>query len=55
MKSYNIPEFMVEPVQITPQQFAQEAKKDGKKVQYVSSGNSAEVGMPKDDSEHTIN
>lgn len=55
MKSYNIPEFMVEPVQITPQQFAQEAKKDGKKVQYVSSGNSADVEKPKDDSEHTIN
>jgi hypothetical protein len=35
LRSYNRPEFMTEPVGITPEQFAVEAKKDAKKVKYI--------------------
>lgn len=34
--SFNVPEFMKEPVSVSPQQFASAAKKDGKKVTFVS-------------------
>lgn len=34
LRSYNRPEFMTEPVGITPEQFAAEAKKDARKVKY---------------------
>ena len=37
LRSYNRPEFMTEPVSITPEQFAIEAKKDAKNVKYVTS------------------
>ena len=37
LRSYNRPEFMTEPVSITPEQFAVEAKKDAKNVKYVTS------------------
>ena len=36
LRSYNRPEFMTEPVSITPEQFAIEAKKDAKNVKYVT-------------------
>lgn len=36
LRSYNIPEFMVEPVKITPQEFASAAKADAVKANYVS-------------------
>ena len=39
LRSYNRPEFMKEPVGITPEQFAAEAKKDAKKVKYVTAPN----------------
>jgi len=35
MRSYNVPEFMVEPVKITPQEFAAAAKKDAAKASYI--------------------
>lgn len=35
MRSYNVPEFMVEPVKITPQEFAAAAKKDAIKASYI--------------------
>lgn len=35
MRSYNVPEFMVEPVSITPQEFASVAKKDPIPAKYV--------------------
>jgi len=34
LRSYNIPEFMVEPVSITPQEFASAAMKDAKKAKF---------------------
>lgn len=36
MRSYNRPEFMVEPVQYKPQDFATAAKSESKKVKYIS-------------------
>lgn len=36
LRSYNRPEFMTEPVSITPEQFAAEAKKEARKVKYVT-------------------
>lgn len=36
-RSYNVPEFMTEPVQITPQEFAEVIKQDARSVKYVSS------------------
>ena len=39
LRSYNRPEFMKEPVSITPEQFAAEAKKDARKVKYVTAPN----------------
>ena len=35
-RSYNVPEFMVEPVQITPQEFAEVVEQDAVTVKYVS-------------------
>ena len=37
-RSYNVPEFMVEPVRFTPQEFAEIIKGEAKKVQYSSDG-----------------
>ena len=42
-KSYNRPEFMIEPVKVTPQQFAQVAKQDALKCTFKSTGVSAEI------------
>jgi len=39
LRSYNRPEFMKEPVSIAPEQFAAEAKKDARKVKYVTAPN----------------
>ena len=39
LRSYNRPEFMTEPVSIAPEQFADEAKKDAKKVKYITTAN----------------
>ena len=39
LRSYNRPEFMTEPVSIAPEQFAAEAKKDARKVKYVTAAN----------------
>lgn len=36
MRSYNVPEFMKEPVTVTPQELASEAFRDAKKATYVS-------------------
>lgn len=36
LRSYNVPEFMKEPVSVTPQQFASVAKKAAKKATFVS-------------------
>jgi dipeptidyl aminopeptidase/acylaminoacyl peptidase len=36
MRSFNIPEFMKEPVKISPQEFAEYAKTDAKKAQFKS-------------------
>lgn len=36
-RSYNVPEFMIEPVKISPQQFAEVIKGDAEKVKYVQS------------------
>ena len=35
LRSYNRPEFMVEPVKINAEQFAIEAKKDAKKAKFI--------------------
>lgn len=35
LRSYNRPEFMIEPVKITPQQFAKKAKEDAVKAKFV--------------------
>ena len=35
-RSYNVPEFMVEPVSITPQEFAEVIKKEPSTVKYSS-------------------
>lgn len=40
MRSYNVPEFMTEPVKVTPQEFAAAAKKDAVKISYRPSGTS---------------
>lgn len=37
-RSYNVPEFMIEPVKFTPQEFAEVIKNEAKKVTYSSSG-----------------
>ena len=37
-KSYNVPEFMIEPVNITPHEFAEYAKGDAVNVKYSSTG-----------------
>ena len=37
-RSYNVPEFMVEPVRFTPQEFADIIKGEAKKVEYSSDG-----------------
>lgn len=39
LRSYNRPEFMTEPVSITPELFAAEAKKDAKQVKYKTTPN----------------
>ena len=36
-RSYNVPEFMVEPVKIEPQEFAEVVKRDPVNVKYISS------------------
>ena len=36
LKSYNVPEFMKGPVELTPQQVASQLKADGKPVTYKS-------------------
>lgn len=36
LRSYNVPEFMVEPVKTTPQEFAAAAKKDAVKAKYIT-------------------
>ena len=36
LRSFNVPEFMKEPVSVSPQTFAAEAKKDAQKAKFVS-------------------
>ena len=51
MKSYNIPEFMVEPVKHTPQEFASAAKKDAIRAKF----NGREVTNLTDTVKHLVN
>ena len=58
MRSYNVPEFMKEPVSVMPQEFADEAKKDAKKATFVSTTNTdarSGASIKASEAEHTVN
>ena len=55
MRSYNVPEFMKEPVQVTPQEFASEARKDAKKATYVSTDAHSGASIQNQETKHTVN
>lgn len=57
MRSYNVPEFMVEPVTLTPQEFAGAARKNAQKATYVptSNRNSNSNSVPTNETEHSVN
>ncbi|MBO4451739.1 MAG: PD40 domain-containing protein [Bacteroidaceae bacterium] len=55
MRSYNVPEFMKEPVQVTPQEFASEARKPAKKATYVSTDAHSGASIQNQEAKHTVN
>ena len=58
MRSYNVPEFMKEPVAVTPQELASEAFKDAKKATFVSTDNTdarSGASVKATEAEHTVN
>ena len=58
MRSYNVPEFMKEPVTVTPQELASEAFRDAKKATYVSAPNAngrSGASIKVTEAEHVVN
>ena len=55
MRSYNVPEFMKEPVKVTPQEFASEARKPAKKATYVSTDVHSGASIQNQEAKHTVN
>lgn len=55
MRSYNVPEFMKEPVKVTPQELAGEARKDAKAAKYISTGKGKAVKVNREETKHTLN
>ena len=55
MRSYNVPEFMKEPVSVTPQEFASEARKPAKKATYVSTDAHSGASIQNEEVKHTVN
>ena len=55
MRSYNVPEFMKEPVKVTPQEFASEARKPAKKATYVSTDAHSGASVQNQEAKHTVN
>jgi len=55
MRSYNVPEFMKEPVKVTPQEFASEARKGAQKATYVPTGVRQQTAISTEEVKHSVN